>query len=237
MRNKIRAGLVAIAGLAAFGGTVAVPAAQAKSRHRSHVRAHKARTKTHLKLVRQTSSSSSSSSSSTGNTRETALTGDTLTSASNAALAAVPGGTVTSASTEDPSDASGAAYEVKVTKADGSRVEVLEDSSFTVLSVNAVSQGGGNCHGGQGGSSGGPANEPVLTGDALTSASNAALAAVPGGTVTRASQEDPSDPSGAAYEVHVTKADGTQVEVLEDSSFTVTAVNVVAQRGPGGPRH
>jgi hypothetical protein len=77
-----------------------------------------------------------------GNPAETALTGDTLASATSAAEGAVPGGTVERASTEDPSDASGAAYEVHVTKTDGSEVEVLLDSSFKVLAVNASKHGG-----------------------------------------------------------------------------------------------
>jgi hypothetical protein len=64
-------------------------------------------------------------------------------------------------------------------------------------------------------------NETVLTGDAKKSAEDAALAAVPGGTVERSSKEDPKDGAGAAYEVHVTKSDGSDVEVLEDSAFKV----------------
>jgi uncharacterized membrane protein YkoI len=63
--------------------------------------------------------------------------------------------------------------------------------------------------------------ETELTGANAQSAKDAALAAVPGGTVTRASTEDPKDPSGAAYEVHVRKSDGSEVEVLEDASFKV----------------
>jgi uncharacterized membrane protein YkoI len=77
----------------------------------------------------------------------------------------------------------------------------------------------------------GPKNEPALTGDTLKSASDAALAAVPGGTVERASKEDPSDASGAAYEVHVTKSDGSEVEVLLDSSFKVIKTQASQQHG------
>src|SRR4051794_33483891 len=62
------------------------------------------------------------------------------------------------------------------------------------------------------------ANETPLTGDALQKATDAAKAAVAGGTVRGASTEDPSDASGAKYEVHVTKGDGSEVEVLLDSS-------------------
>jgi len=81
-----------------------------------------------------------------------------------------------------------------------------------------------------------PANpETALTGETATKAKEAALAAVPGGTVERASIESPSDPSKAAYEVHVRKSDGSQVEVLLDSSFKVLAIN--ASSGcAGGPR-
>ena len=75
--------------------------------------------------------------------------------------------------------------------------------------------------------------ETPLTGDSLTQATDAAKAAVPGGTVWRASTEDPDDPSGAAYEVHVTKSDGGEVEVLLDSSFNV----VKTQASPQGPHH
>ena len=82
----------------------------------------------------------------------------------------------------------------------------------------------------------GATSETVLTGATLTSASDAAIAAVPGGTVTRASTENPSDPSGAAYEVHVKKSDGSHVEVLEDSSFKVLSVAASTGHGPG-PGH
>jgi uncharacterized membrane protein YkoI len=164
---------------------------------------------------------------------ETVLTGTTLTQASAAAIAAVPGGTVQRASTENASDPSGAAYEVHVTKTDGSRVEVLEDSSFKVLSAKADT-GHGPGGGGPGGR--GNPNETVLTGTDLSQASAAALAAVPGGTIGRASTEDKSDTSGAAYEVHVMKSDGSQVEVLESSTFSVLSVTAGHQPGNGGPR-
>ena len=121
-----------------------------------------------------------------------------------------------------------------MTKADGSRVEVLEDASFKVLSVKAdAGHGpGGPGRGGRGPGGGNP-NETVLTGSTLSQASAAAVAAVPGGSVGRASTEDKSDTSGAAYEVHVTKADGTEVEVLESSTFSVVSVSAGHQPGHG----
>lgn len=75
--------------------------------------------------------------SSTTGGAETALTGTTLASASAAALASVPG-TVDSASSE--AEGTGA-YEVIVSKSDGTRVKVVEDASFKVLSSAATS-----CH-------------------------------------------------------------------------------------------
>jgi len=83
-----------------------------------------------------------------------------------------------------------------------------------------------------------PNPETELTGEAATKAREAALAAVPRGTVLRASTESASDPSKAAYEVHVRKSDGSVVEVLLDSSYKVLAVNAApAHAGgcPGGP--
>ena len=109
------------ASTAAIGALAfAVPvAANAATGHRTHHHAVRA--------------ANAGSTGSTGST-ETALTGATLSSASAAALAAVPG-TVSSATTE--ADGTGT-YEVLVTKSDGSRVKVVEDSSFAVLSSGAT---------------------------------------------------------------------------------------------------
>jgi hypothetical protein len=60
--------------------------------------------------------------------------------------------------------------------------------------------------------------ETVLTGDDLTKATAAAQAAVPGATAQRAE----TDAEGAAYEVHMTKADGSIVTVKLDSNFNAT---------------
>jgi hypothetical protein len=85
--------------------------------------------------------------------------------------------------------------------------------------------------------SGAPArhNEPELTGDTATQAKDAAVKATGGGTAWRASKEDPSDSSGAAYEVHVTKTDGSEVEVLLASDFSVVKTQASPQHaGPHG---
>jgi hypothetical protein len=69
--------------------------------------------------------------------------------------------------------------------------------------------------------------ETLLAGSAAASAKQAALAAVPGATVIRVE----TDSSGAAYEAHLTKADGSYVTVKMNSSFKVT--DTVS--GFGGP--
>jgi hypothetical protein len=74
---------------------------------------------------------------------ETALTGDTLTKASAAALAKVPGGKVVRAET----DADGnALYEVHMTNASGAPVTVYLDKDFAVVSVDTSTHGGGPHH-------------------------------------------------------------------------------------------
>ncbi|MDX6547087.1 MAG: hypothetical protein QOG33_637 [Gaiellales bacterium] len=69
--------------------------------------------------------------------------------------------------------------------------------------------------------------ETLLTGSAAASAKQAALAAVPGARVIRVE----TDSSGAAYEAHLTKADGSFVTVKLNSSFKVTGT----VSGFGGP--
>ena len=65
--------------------------------------------------------------------------------------------------------------------------------------------------------------ETLLTGDTADKVKAAALAKV-AGTVERV--ETDAD-HGSPYEAHVRKADGSEVEVLVDSDFEVTAVNTM----------
>lgn len=60
--------------------------------------------------------------------------------------------------------------------------------------------------------------EAELTGDDASKAIAAAQSAVPGASVERAE----TDAEGAAYEVHMTKSDGSEITVKLDSSFQVT---------------
>jgi uncharacterized membrane protein YkoI len=155
---------------------------------------------------------------------EKPVTGDDATKAKAAAVKAAGSGTAGAVTT----DFRGSGYEVTVTKSDGSTVEIHLDASFNVM------QGpGGGDHGGFG--HGGPGNgENALTGDTATKAKAAALTKV-GGTVDAATTETDSSNSAAAYEVHVTKTDGSHVEVILDKDFTVLSVETRPQHGPYGP--
>lgn len=73
-------------------------------------------------------------------------------------------------------------------------------------------------------------DETQLTGSDATKAKAAALKAVPGGTVYRVE----TDAGDAAYEAHMTKANGTPVTVKMDKDFNVTAVE--DGMGHGDPR-
>lgn len=159
-------------------------------------------------------------------TPETPLTGDVATNAKAAAATKV-GGTADSATTENDSSDANAAYEVHVTKADGTHLTVILDANDNVLSVENGHGPDGHGHRGQG--------ETPLTGDIDAKAKAAALAKV-GGTADSATTENDKSNANAAYEVHVTKADGTHIEVILDSSYGVLAVET-HQRGPdhGGP--
>jgi len=86
----------------------------------------------------------------------------------------------------------------------------------------------------------GPGEAP-LTGATLTSAVAAANAAVPNATVIRA-EAGPN----STYEVHMKKADGSLVTVVENASFVVTSTHADAGTPPfgappvdvqGGPRN
>ena len=162
-------------------------------------------------------------------TPEMPLTGDVLAKVKAAAIART-GGTVDSATTENDGTNSAAAYEAHVTKADGTHVTVILDSSYAVLSVETGGRGG---HPGPGGFGHGPRGngEPDLTGDVATKATAAAVAKT-GGTADRATTENDSTNAAAAYEVHVTKADGSHVTVILDKSYAVLSVET-DNRGPG----
>ena len=147
---------------------------------------------------------------------ETPLTGDDLAKATAAAATAAPGSTVVRAET----DADGDVYEVHITNADGTNATVKLNADFTVKAVEA----GGSGRGGKGGGAHG--TETALTGDDLAKATAAAAAAEPGSTLVRAE----TDADGDAYEVHITKADGTKATVKLNADFTVRTVEAGATK-------
>jgi hypothetical protein len=79
--------------------------------------------------------------------------------------------------------------------------------------------------------------KPVRSDEKSVSAANekilraAALKAVPGGTVVRVE----TDAGDAVYEVHMTKADGSQVTVKFDKNLAVTAVEDGMGKGDPAP--
>ena len=182
--------------------------------------------------MKTTNTTTTSTTGKAGHTPETALTGDTLAKVKAAAIAKV-GGTVDSATTENDSSNAAAVYEAHVTKADGTHVTVILDSAYAVLSVETGGPGG---HAGR---PGGGNGETELTGDVATKAKAAAVASA-GGTADRATTETDSSNTAAAYEVHVTKADGSHVVVILDKSYAVLSVETQADHPAGhggGHRH
>jgi hypothetical protein len=69
--------------------------------------------------------------------------------------------------------------------------------------------------------------EELLTGDVASKVRAAALDKVGGGTVERV--ETDAD-HGSPYEAHIRRSDGTELEVLVNQDFSVTAVNAMGPR-------
>src|SRR3954453_9494550 len=106
----------------------------------------------------------------------------------------------------------------------------VSDPGSTSVTDPATGKTCGHGHGRPGGGGRGGDGAP-LTGDTKTQAEAAAQAAYPDATIRRSSTEDPNDSSGAAYEVHLTKADGSKIEVLLDKDFKIIATEA-SNRGP-----
>lgn len=171
-----------------------------------------------------------------------ALTGSALDRASSVALDEIGGGTVTSAEHDD------SFYELDLVGSDGVEYDVVLDDGFGVVSVERdetrgdgpgtgrsgaddsrsddtsaeteTGTGTGTGEGtGTGTGTGDARDSDDLVGEELQKASDAAIAAAGGGTVTDAEKSDDAD---HAFEVEVRLADGTEVDVELDSSYTVT---------------
>ncbi|NQX28278.1 PepSY domain-containing protein [Microbacteriaceae bacterium VKM Ac-2854] len=153
-----------------------------------------------------------------------ALTGSDLDRASAAAIAEIGGGTVTAAERDDDGLK---LYELDLVGSDGTEYEVRLDADFAVVSVDRDdsdlsssndSTDRGSTDDSTDRSSTARTDPDDLVGAELQQASDAALAAVGGGTVTEAERSDDAD---HAFEVEVTRADGTDVDVELDAAFAV----------------
>ena len=144
-------------------------------------------------------------------TDEKALTGDTAAKVKEAALAETGGGRVRAVEADGDGNA---AYEAHVVKSDGTHVTVYVDENFDVVGTEEGRHGPG----GPGHARGA---EKALTGDTAAKVKEAALAEVGGATVDRLETDAEGN---AAYEAHVTKADGSRATVYVDKSFNVVDV-------------
>ncbi|WP_129677152.1 PepSY domain-containing protein [Candidatus Chloroploca sp. Khr17] len=120
--------------------------------------------------------------------------------AEQAALDAVGSGRVT---WSGPEDDRGAAWEVEVTRPDGSEVDVLVAADGTI--IKQVEKFG------RGPARSGPGIPPASGVVSREQAAQAALDAVGEGQVTWISREDER---GAAWEVEITRPDGSEIDVL-----------------------
>jgi hypothetical protein len=103
--------------------------------------------------------------------------------------------------------------------ASGSGSTTTAPSAGSVLPA-ALAQAAGP-QGGPGGWSPQRSDETAVMGDALAAVTKAAQAKVPDGTIVRVE----TDADGhAAYEAHMTKADGSLVTVYVDKSYDVVSV-------------
>ena len=113
--------------------------------------------------------------------------------------------------------------------ADPSQTAATSESS-SVQGQSGEGRDGAGRHPGDGSSTPVRGDEKAVSSDVAAKLRAAALKAVPGGTVTRVE----TDAGDAAYEAHMTKADGTRATVKFDEDYAVTAVQ--DGMGMGDPR-
>ena len=144
-------------------------------------------------------------------------------------------GTVTDTESGDDNDAH--AYEVEVTLADGTDVDVALDKAFAVLWVDGLPTDGATSAPGTGSGSDDddlrsgdtgtddPAGRAALTDADRDAASTAALATLPAGTVGTITEVERSDDFDHAYEVEITLENGQDIDVELDAGFAVLKVD------------
>ena len=93
----------------------------------------------------------------------------------------------------------------------------IKGAGIAIAAIAALAVGGGAIAGAAGGGGDDDGSERAISGQALDRASAAALAETGGGNVT---ETEVGDEEGA-YEVEVTRSDGSQVDVHLDKGFNV----------------
>lgn len=159
----------------------------------------------------------------------TPLTGDAAEKAKAAALEELPGAKILEVFAETE-EVEGARYEVHAIRKDGRPAEVILDAGFKVLET--LDRGGPGPGGHRG--PGGPGHGTPLTGEKAEKAREAALAAVPGGTVRGALEIPEGREADAAYVVFVARKSGRPVVVLLDGDFAVVRKLTGPPRGGHG---
>lgn len=153
-----------------------------------------------------------------------ALSASDRQKASAAALAYVGGGAVTDADRGDGDDPF--AFEVEVTLPNGTDIDVELDEAFKVTNSPPKAADFADPAATPSASESTPSpsadDDQPLTGDTLKKASDAALKATGGGTVTETSGSDDAD---HVYEVDVDLANGEDVTVELDDAFKVTKID------------
>jgi uncharacterized membrane protein YkoI len=131
-----------------------------------------------------------------------------------AALEATDGGTVNAVERDTEN---GATYEVEVTRTDGSTVDVRLDESFAVVVIEGDSEtADSEDEDGDEQESDRDDADELVGGPQAERARAAALRAVGGGAASSVERD-----SDNAYEVEVTRKDGSEVDVDLDESFDV----------------
>jgi uncharacterized membrane protein YkoI len=157
------------------------------------------------------------------------VTGPEASEATAAALRETGGGTANSVELDDED---GAVWEVEVTRTDGTTVDVRMDANYEVVVVDSDDESESDDSDSEpdddndlwefGDSDESDDAEEDVTAAEASQATAAALKATKGGT---ADDVERDDENGAAYEVEVTRADGSEVDVRLDKNYQVVVMD------------
>jgi uncharacterized membrane protein YkoI len=156
------------------------------------------------------------------------VTGPEASEATAAALRETGGGTANSVELDNED---GAVWEVEVTRTDGTTVDVRMDANYEVVAIDSDDESESDDSDSEpdddndllefGDSDESDDAEEDVTAAEASQATAAALKATKGGTVDDVERDDEK---GAAYEVEVTRADGSEVDVRLDKNYQVVVM-------------